>query len=325
MVALKWSMKAIYDIDPGETFWAASDVGWVVGHSYIVYAPLLHGCASVLYEGKPVGTPDAGAFWRVISEHERRGALHRADRLPRHPPRRSRKAPSSSKYDLSKFRTLFLAGERADTATIEWAEHHLGRPGHRSLVADGDRLVDLRQPGRARAAAGQIRLARRADAGLRPAGARRRGAPRSPAGTLGNIVVKLPLPPSALPTLWNADQRFRDSYLAEFPGYYKTADAGYRRRRRLRLRHGAHRRHHQRRRPPAFDRRDGGGARRPSRRRRMRGDRRRRSAQGPGAVRLRRAEGGRRRATAPSCRRECVALRARGDRPGRRLPRRCTS
>ena len=127
MVALKWSMQAIYGIDPGETFWAASDVGWVVGHSYIVYAPLLHGCASVLYEGKPVGTPDAGAFWRVISEHDV-AALFTAPTAFRAIRSDDPDGSFIAKYDLSKFRTLFLAGERADPATIEWAEHHLGVP-----------------------------------------------------------------------------------------------------------------------------------------------------------------------------------------------------
>ena len=225
MVALKWSMKGIYDIDPGETFWAASDVGWVVGHSYIVYAPLLHGCASVLYEGKPVGTPDAGAFWRVISEHNV-AALFTAPTAFRAIRRDDPEGSFIPKYDLSKFRTLFLAGERADTATIEWAEHHLGRP-----VIDHWWQTET----------GWSICANPAGLGLMPV---KYGSPGVPmpgydlrvlddaghevaAGTLGNIVVKLPLPPSALPTLWNADQRFRDSYLAEFPGYYKTADAGY--------------------------------------------------------------------------------------------------
>ncbi len=225
MVALKWSMKGIYDIDPGETFWAASDVGWVVGHSYIVYAPLLHGCASVLYEGKPVGTPDAGAFWRVISEHDV-AALFTAPTAFRAIRRDDPDGSFIPRYDLSKFRTLFLAGERADTATIEWAEHHLGRP-----VIDHWWQTET----------GWSICANPAGLGLMPV---KYGSPGVPmpgydlrvlddaghevaAGTLGNIVVKLPLPPGALPTLWNADQRFRDSYLLEFPGYYKTADAGY--------------------------------------------------------------------------------------------------
>ncbi len=225
MVALKWSMKAIYDIDPGETFWAASDVGWVVGHSYIVYAPLLHGCASVLYEGKPVGTPDAGAYWRVISEHKV-AALFTAPTAFRAIRRDDPDGAFIKKYDLSKFRTLFLAGERADTATIEWAEHHLGRP-----VIDHWWQTET----------GWSICANPVGLGLMPV---KYGSPGVPmpgydlqvlddaghevdAGTLGNIVIRLPLPPSALPTLWNADKRFKNSYLAEFPGYYKTADAGY--------------------------------------------------------------------------------------------------
>ncbi len=225
MVALKWSMKGIYDIDPGETFWAASDVGWVVGHSYIVYGPLLHGCASVLYEGKPVGTPDASAFWRVISEHNV-AALFTAPTAFRAIRRDDPDGAFVKAYDLSKFRTLFLAGERADPATIQWAEHHLGRP-----VIDHWWQTET----------GWSICANPVGLGLMPV---KYGSPGVPmpgydlrvlddaghevdAGTLGNIVVKLPLPPGALPTLWNADQRFRDSYLSEFAGYYKTADAGY--------------------------------------------------------------------------------------------------
>jgi propionyl-CoA synthetase len=225
MVALKWSMQAIYGIDPGETFWAASDVGWVVGHSYIVYAPLLHGCASVLYEGKPVGTPDAGAFWRVISEHDI-AALFTAPTAFRAIRRDDPEGCFIKQYDLSKFRTLFLAGERADPPTIQWAEHHLGCP-----VIDHWWQTET---------AWSI-CANPAGLGLLPV---KYGSPGVPmpgydlrvlddaghavaAGTLGNIVVKLPLPPGSLPTLWNADQRFRDSYLSEFPGHYKTADAGY--------------------------------------------------------------------------------------------------
>jgi propionyl-CoA synthetase len=225
MVALKWSMSAIYGIDPGETFWAASDVGWVVGHSYIIYAPLLHGCASVLYEGKPVGTPDAGAFWRVISEHKV-AALFTAPTAFRAIRRDDPDGAFIPTYDLSKFRTLFLAGERADTATIEWAEHHLGRP-----VIDHWWQTET----------GWSICANPAGLGFLPVKYGSPGVPmpgydlqvlddpghRVAPGTLGNIVVKLPLPPSALPTLWNADERFRESYLEEFPGYYKTADAGY--------------------------------------------------------------------------------------------------
>jgi propionyl-CoA synthetase len=226
MVALKWTMKAIYDIDPGETYWAASDVGWVVGHSYIVYAPLLHGCASVLYEGKPVGTPDAGAFWRVISEHKV-AALFTAPTAFRAIKKEDPDASFVPQYDLLSFRTLFLAGERADPDTIQWAERHLGVPviDHWwqtetawAICADpvglGILPVKYGSPSVPMPGYGLCVLD---DAGH-----------EVPAGTLGNIVVKLPLPPGCLPTLWNADQRFRESYLEEFPGYYKTADAGYR-------------------------------------------------------------------------------------------------
>lgn len=225
MVALKWSMKAIYDIDPGETFWAASDVGWVVGHSYIVYAPLLHGCTTILYEGKPVGTPDAGAFWRVISEHGV-AALFTAPTAFRAIRKEDPEGNFIRKYDLSKFRTLFLAGERADPPTIQWAEHHLGVP-----VIDHWWQTETAWSICANPVGLGLLPVKYGSPGVPMPGYDLRvlddsGKPTVP-GTLGNIVVKLPLPPGSLPTLWNADQRFRDSYLEEFPGFYKTADAGY--------------------------------------------------------------------------------------------------
>jgi propionyl-CoA synthetase len=225
MVALKWSMWNEFGVRPGEVFWAASDVGWVVGHSYIVYAPLLHGCTTILFEGKPVGTPDAGTFWRVISEH---GvvALFTAPTAFRAIKGQDPQGEFIGKYDLSKFRTLFLAGERGDPPTIEWAQKHLGvpvidhwwqtetgSPISQNPVGLGILPVKLGSPGVAMPGYAMEVLD---DAG-HPV----------PAGTLGNVLVKLPLPPGCLPTLWNADQRFRDAYLAEFPGYYKTADAGY--------------------------------------------------------------------------------------------------
>jgi propionyl-CoA synthetase len=225
MVALKWSMWNEFGVRPGEVFWAASDVGWVVGHSYIVYAPLLHGCATILFEGKPVGTPDAGTFWRVISEH---GvvALFTAPTAFRAIKGQDPQGEHIGRYDLSKFRTLFLAGERGDPPTIEWAQKHLGvpvidhwwqtetgSPISQNPVGLGILPVKLGSPG---VAMPGYRMEVLDDAG-HPV----------PAGTLGNVLVKLPLPPGCLPTLWNADQRFRDAYLAEFPGYYKTADAGY--------------------------------------------------------------------------------------------------
>lgn len=226
MVALKWSMKNFYDIDPGEVWWSGSDVGWVVGHSYIVYAPLLHGCTSVLYEGKPVGTPDAGAFWRVCADH---GvvALFTAPTAFRAIRKEDPDAKLLKQYDLSKFRTLFLAGERADPPTIQWAEQVLkvpvidhwwqtetgwciaGNPvGLGALpVKYGSACVPM--PGYAIDVVDD-------------------GNKKVPANKIGSIVVKLPLPPGSLPTLWQQDGRMRESYLDEFPGYYKTADAGYR-------------------------------------------------------------------------------------------------
>jgi propionyl-CoA synthetase len=225
MVALKWSMSAIYGIDPGETFWAASDVGWVVGHSYIVYAPLLHGCTSVLYEGKPVGTPDAGAFWRVISEHQV-AALFTAPTAFRAIKKEDPEGRLIPQYNLSKFRTLFLAGERADPDTIHWAERHLGVPviDHwwqtetawsicANPVGLGMLPVKYGSPG---VPMPGYDLRALDDAG-------REVAPE----TLANLAVRLPLPPGSLPTLWNADERFRASYLADLPGFYKTADAGF--------------------------------------------------------------------------------------------------
>ena len=225
MVALKWSMWNEFGVKPGEVFWAASDVGWVVGHSYIVYAPLLHGCTTILFEGKPVGTPDAGTFWRVIAEH---GvvSLFTAPTAFRAIKGQDPDGAFIKKYDLSKFRTLFLAGERGDPPTIEWAQARLGipvidhwwqtetgSPISQNPVGLGMLPVKLGSPGVAMPGFAMEVLD---DAG-HPV----------PAGTLGNVVIRLPLPPGCLPTLWNADQRFHDAYLAEFPGYYKTADAGY--------------------------------------------------------------------------------------------------
>ncbi|KND19731.1 propionyl-CoA synthetase [Pannonibacter phragmitetus] len=224
MVALKWSMSNLYGIAPGEVFWAASDVGWVVGHSYIVYGPLLQGCTTLVYEGKPVGTPDAGAFWRVISDHSV-AALFTAPTAFRAIKKEDPYGKLMEDYDLSGFRTLFLAGERADPDTVQWAEEKLGVPviDHWWQTETGWAI-----------AGNPVGL------GILPV---KRGSPTVampgydvqvlddaghpvPNGTLGNIVIKLPLPPGCLPTLWNADARFRSAYLDEFPGYYKTADAG---------------------------------------------------------------------------------------------------
>ncbi len=224
MVALRWSMEYHYGLKPGEVFWAASDVGWVVGHSYICYGPLLNGCATVVYEGKPVGTPDAGAFWRVIQDHGVT-ALFTAPTAFRAIKKEDPTGSLIGNYDLSKFRTLFLAGERSDPATIQWAEEKLDRSviDHWWQTETGWAMsgnpVGL----------GQLPV-KYGSPGVPMPGYDIRvldddGHEVSP-GTLGNIVCKLPLPPSGFPTLWNAEVRFRESYLEEFPGYYATSDAG---------------------------------------------------------------------------------------------------
>ncbi|MER2535680.1 MAG: propionyl-CoA synthetase [Rhizobiaceae bacterium] len=224
MVMLKWTMENEFGVRPGEVFWAASDVGWVVGHSYIVYAPLLHGCTTILFEGKPVGTPDAGTYWRVIAEH---GvvALFTAPTAFRAIKGQDPEGSFVPKYDLSRFRTLFLAGERADPPTLAWAEAKLGVP-----VIDHWWQTETGAPISQNPAGLGLLPVKHGSPGVPMPGYDVRilddAGHEVPAGTLGNVVVKLPLPPGALPTLWNADQRFRDAYLAEFPGCYKTADAG---------------------------------------------------------------------------------------------------
>ena len=225
MVALKWTMKAIYDVDPGQVFWAASDVGWVVGHSYIVYAPLLHGCTSILFEGKPVGTPDAGTFWRVIAEHGVE-ILFTAPTAFRAIKGQDPAGEFIGKYDLSKFRILFLAGERADPDTIHWAEEKLGVPviDHWWQTETGWTIAGNPM------GLGQLPVKYGSPTVPMPGYDMKVLSDEGeelPAGELGNIVVSLPLPPGCFPTLWNAEQRFREAYLEEFPGYYKTADAGY--------------------------------------------------------------------------------------------------
>ena len=225
MVALKWTMKAIYDVDPGEVFWAASDVGWVVGHSYITYAPLLHGATSILFEGKPIGTPDAGTFWRVISEHNVE-TLFTAPTAFRAIKGQDPEGSFIKKYDLSKFRNLFLAGERADPDTIHWAEDKLGVPvidhwwqTETSWTIAGNPMGLEQLPvkyGSSTVPMPGYDMHVLDDEGIPVT-----------KGELGNIVVKLPLPPGCLPTLWNAEERFKSAYLEEFPGYYNTSDAGY--------------------------------------------------------------------------------------------------
>ncbi len=225
LVALNWTMRNIYDVEPGDVYWAASDVGWVVGHSYICYAPLIYGCTTVVFEGKPVGTPDAGTFWRVIEEHGVR-ALFTAPTAFRAIKREDPKGEFLEKYDTSCLKALFLAGERADPDTIQWALDKLKVPvidhwwqtetgyaiaanplGIEALsVKIGSPSVPM--PG------WDVRILDEA------------GHP-VPAGTLGAIAVKLPLPPGTLPTLWNAEARFLKSYLEHFPGHYETGDAGY--------------------------------------------------------------------------------------------------
>jgi propionyl-CoA synthetase len=224
-VALEWSMQNIYDVDPGEVYWAASDIGWTVGHSYTVYGPLFHGCTTVLYEGKPVGTPDAGAFWRVIEQH---GVctLFTAPTAFRAIRQQDPEGELIREYDLSGFRALFLAGERCDPETLRWAEEKLEVP-----VVDHYWQTETGWPVVANCV------------GIEPlpvvAGSPTKPVPgwdlravgedgiERQAGEIGALVVKLPLPPGSSPTLWNADDRWRETYLSEFPGYYKTADAGY--------------------------------------------------------------------------------------------------
>lgn len=225
MVALKWSMPNHYGIAPGEVFWAASDVGWVVGHSYIVYAPLLHGATTLMYEGKPVGTPDAGAFWRVIAEHKV-AALFTAPTAFRAIKKEDPEGKLVAGYDLSAFRTLFLAGERADPETIKWAERVLKVPviDHWWQTETGWTICG--NP----IGLGQLPVKHGSPTVPMPGYDLRaldeKGQP-VPAGTPGTLAVKLPLPPGALPTLWGNDERFRKSYLADFAGYYSTSDAGF--------------------------------------------------------------------------------------------------
>jgi propionyl-CoA synthetase len=224
-VALAWSMKNIYDVDPGEVYWAASDIGWTVGHSYTVYGPLIHGCTTVLYEGKPVGTPDAGAFWRVIEEH---GVctLFTAPTAFRAIRQQDPDGEQINRYDLSRFRALFLAGERLDPETLKWAEGHLGVP-----VIDHYWQTETGWPVAANCI-GVERLPVVPGSPTKPVPGwdlrvvNEEGTEHAP-GEIGALVLKLPLPPGSSPTLWNADERFRETYLSAFPGYYQTADAGY--------------------------------------------------------------------------------------------------
>ncbi len=224
LVALNWTMQNIYDVVPGEVFWAASDVGWIVGHSYICYAPLIAGNTTVVFEGKPVGTPDAGTFWRVIEEHKVR-SFFTAPTALRAVKREDPEGTLVRQYDLSALRSVFLAGERADPDTIEWAQRHLQKPvidhwwqtetGY-AIAANplGIEHMPVKIGSPAVAMPGyDVHIL---DADGQPA----------PTGELGAIAIKLPLPPGTLPTLWNAEDRFHQSYLSTFPGYYETGDAG---------------------------------------------------------------------------------------------------
>ena len=224
LVALHWSMKNIYNVDPGDVFWAASDVGWVVGHSYICYAPLIHGNTTIVFEGKPVGTPDAGTFWRVMSEHNVR-SFFTAPTAFRAIKREDPKGEFKAKYDLSGLRALYLAGERADPDTINWAQDLLGVPviDHWWQTETGWTIAG--NPLGIEALPIKVGSPSVAMPGyevhiLDEAGN------RQPENILGAIAIKLPLPPGTLPTLWNADERYRASYLNTFPGYYETGDAG---------------------------------------------------------------------------------------------------
>ena len=224
-VALNWTMKNVYGVAPGEVFWAASDIGWVVGHSYIVYAPLIHGNTTVLFESKPVGTPDAGAFWRVIARH-RVACLFTAPTAFRAIKREDPNGKFIAPYDRSSLRTLFLAGERLDPATLRWAEEVLqvpvidhwwqtetGWPVCANCIGLG--MLPIKPGSPTKAVPGwDVRVLH--DNGT-----------HVPAGNIGSLVCRLPLPPGTLSTLWRADARYKSSYLADFPGYYKTGDAGY--------------------------------------------------------------------------------------------------
>ena len=224
-VALNWSMRHIYDVAPGDVYWAASDIGWVVGHSYITYAPLIYGCTSILFEGKPIGTPDAGVFWRVIAEHQVK-VLFTAPTAFRAIKRADPEANFLKDYDTSCLKYLFLAGERADPDTISWAERQLGVPviDHWWQTETGWSIcanpvgieqlpVKLGSPSVAMPGYNIDILDTDGEV--------------LPAGELGAISIKLPLPPSCLATIWGADQAFIDKYLTTFPGYYETGDAGY--------------------------------------------------------------------------------------------------
>ncbi|MGC0224829.1 propionate-CoA ligase PrpE [Pseudooceanicola nitratireducens] len=224
LVALNWTMKNIYNVDPGDVFWAASDVGWVVGHSYITYGPLIHGNTTIVFEGKPVGTPDAGTFWRVISEHKVK-SFFTAPTAFRAVKREDPKGEFIKKYNLSCLKTIYLAGERADPDTINWAHEKTGLPiiDHWWQTESGYPMVA--NPMGIEHLPVKVGSPSVAMPGYDVQILDEAGNPMKP-GELGAIAIKLPLPPGTLPGLWNAEDRFRKSYLTTFPGYYETGDAG---------------------------------------------------------------------------------------------------
>ena len=224
LVAMHWTMHAVYDVKPGEVFWAASDVGWVVGHSYICYAPLIHGNTTVLFEGKPVGTPDAGTFWRVIQDHGV-SVFFTAPTAFRAIKREDPEGRLIAGYDTTSLRALYLAGERADPDTVHWAERVLDVPVYDHWWQTETGYTIVGNP----VGLGAVPIKTGSPSvpmpGYEIAAMDTDGAPVSP-GTLGALAIRLPLPPGCLPTLWNAPGRFHDSYLATYPGWYETGDAG---------------------------------------------------------------------------------------------------
>ena len=225
IVALKWTMKNVYNINPDDVWWSASDIGWIVGHSYIVYGPLFYGCTTILFEGKPVGTPDAGTFWRIVSEHKVK-SLFTAPTAIRAIKKEDPNGEFFKKYDLSNFKCLFLAGERADPDTIKWAEKLLKVPvldhwwqTETSWAISGNctgiESFPVKYGSAFKPVPGyNLKILNSEGKELEP-------------GKMGDIVVKLPLPPGTFPTLWNADERYKLNYMTNYPGYYQTYDAGH--------------------------------------------------------------------------------------------------
>ena len=225
IVALKWTMKNIYNVEQDDVWWSASDIGWIVGHSYIVYAPLFKGCTTVLFEGKPVGTPDAGVFWRVISEHKIK-SLFTAPTAFRAIKKEDPEGKFFSKYDLSCFKSLFLAGERADPDTLKWAESLLKVP-----VIDHWWQTETSWAISSNCTGIEMQKTKYGSACMPVPGydvkVLKADKTEAKANEMGDIVVKLPLPPGTFPTLWNADERYKKTYMSNYEGYYQTYDAGH--------------------------------------------------------------------------------------------------